>query len=164
MSAAERINEQSGVSGTSDRRRPLVVLAEDNEDTRHVYGLILRHFGYDVADALTGEEAVTITRSLCPDLVLMDIGLPGIDGWEASSILKADPATGMIPVVAFSARISSITDLAGRSTAFDGFILKPISPMVLVQRVNAYLRLLCTKSCARLRNKTALPRPLVVDN
>jgi CheY-like chemotaxis protein len=143
MAPVERINEQSSIDGVGERRRPLVVLAEDNEDTRHVYGLILRHFGYDVADAPTGEEAVSVTRALRPDLVLMDIGLPGIDGWEASSILKSDPNTGAIPVVAFSARISSTTDLAARSAAFDGFILKPISPRVLVQRVDAYLKLLC---------------------
>jgi CheY-like chemotaxis protein len=138
----QRTDEQSSSVGVGDRRRPLVVLAEDNEDTRHVYGLILRHFGYDVADAPTGEEAVSVTRALRPDLVLMDIGLPGIDGWEASSILKSDPATGTIPVVAFSARISSTTDLAERAATFDGFILKPISPTVLVQRVAAYLELL----------------------
>jgi CheY-like chemotaxis protein len=150
MSSAQEINEQSSIGGTSGRCRPLVVLAEDDEDTRHVYGLILRHFGYDVADAPTGEEAVSVTRSLRPDLVLMDIGLPGIDGWEASSILKSDPQTGTIPVVAFSARISSTTELAERSAAFDGFILKPISPRVLVQRVDAYLKLLCTEPYIRV--------------
>jgi len=151
MSSVQGISELGGTDGVGERRRPLVVLAEDNEDTRHVYGLILRHFGYDVADAPTGEEAVSVTRSLHPDLVLMDIGLPGIDGWEASSRLKSDPETGTIPVVAFSARISSTTDLMGKAAAFDGFILKPISPTVLVQRVDAYLKMFCTASYARLR-------------
>jgi CheY-like chemotaxis protein len=151
MSSLQRADEQSNREGADQRRRPLVVLAEDNEDTRHVYGLILRHFGYDVADAQTGEDAVSVTRALRPDLVLMDIGLPGIDGWEASSILKSDPSTGAIPVVAFSARISSTTDLAARSAAFDGFILKPVSPMVLVQRVDAYLKLLCHTPCVQHR-------------
>ena len=152
MQPVERINEQSRMDGVAERRRPLVVLAEDDEDTRNVYGLILRHFGYDVADAPTGEEAVSVTRARRPDLVLMDIGLPGIDGWEASSILKSDPTTGTIPVVAFSARISSTTDLAARSAAFDGFILKPISPMILVQRVDAYLKLLCHEPCVQREN------------
>jgi CheY-like chemotaxis protein len=161
MSSVQRINEQNGTDGVSERRRPLVVLAEDNEDTRHVYGLILRHFGFDVADAPTGEEAVSVTRSLHPDLVLMDIGLPGIDGWEASSRLKSDPETGTIPVVAFSARISSTTDLAGKPTGFDGFILKPISPTVLVQRVDAYLRLFCTAPYVQLRE---LPFGGTTDN
>jgi DNA-binding response OmpR family regulator len=105
------------------------------------HGLILRHYGYDVADAPTGEEAVSATRRLHPDIVLMDIGLPGIDGWEASQILKSDPLTLAIPLVAFSARVTSTDDLVGRSSCFDGFILKPISPTHLVNRVDAYLHL-----------------------
>jgi CheY-like chemotaxis protein len=163
MALVQTIEDEGVAGGMSERSRPLVVLAEDDEDTRNVYGLILRHFGYDVADAPTGEEAVTITRSLRPDIVLMDIGLPGIDGWEASSILKSDPDTGTIPVVAFSARICSTTDLAGRSATFDGFILKPISPTVLVQRVDAYVRLLCTESYVRVR-KTPPGGTRAIDN
>ena len=162
MSLTQRTNGQGEGNRLRERRRPLVVLAEDNEDTRQVYGLILRHFGYDVADAPTGEEAVTITRSLRPDLVLMDICLPGIDGWEATNILKSDPETDTIPVVAFSARVSSTTDLAGRS-AFDGFILKPVSPMVLVQRVDAYLKLLCTEPYVQLR-ETPVAAARAADN
>jgi CheY-like chemotaxis protein len=117
----------------------LVVLAEDDEDTRRVYGLILRHYGYDVADAPTGEAAVTTTRQLHPDIVLMDIGLPGLDGWQASRILKSDPQTLGIPLVAFSARVNSNDDLAGRAGNFDGFIMKPISPTHLVKRVDDLL-------------------------
>ena len=140
MSVAQGVSEQNG-SGGESVRRPLVVLAEDDEDTRRVYGLILRHYGYDVADAPTGEDAVTTTRQLHPDLVLMDIGLPGLDGWQASRILKSDPQTLDIPLVAFSARVNSTDDLADRAGSFDGFILKPISPTHLVKRVDAYLHL-----------------------
>jgi len=138
MSLIHGTVEQSGGDAAGPRRR-LVVLAEDNEDTRRVYGLILRHFGYEVADAPTGEEAVAVARALHPDLVLMDIGLPGIDGWQASRILKTDPETLDIPVIAFSARVNSPDDLAGRADTFDGFILKPISPTGLVKRVDDYL-------------------------
>ena len=123
------------------RSRPIVVLAEDDEDTRRVYGLILRHFGYRVAEAASGLEAVHVTREVQPSLVLMDIGLPGVDGWEASRALKADPSTARIPVIAFSARVDSIADL-GREASFDGYIMKPIAPRELVRRVDAYLRLL----------------------
>lgn len=122
--------------------RPLVVLAEDSDDTRRVYSLILRHFGYRVEEATTGDEAVALTRSLHPSLVLMDIGLPGLDGFQASRLLKADPATSRIPLIAFSARVDSTADLVGGIPTFDGFILKPVSPRELVQRVNAYLALL----------------------
>jgi CheY-like chemotaxis protein len=122
------------------REKPVIVLAEDNDDTRRVYALILRHSGYAVEEVANGTDAVSATRSVQPSLVLMDIGLPGLDGWQASRLLKADPATAQIPLIAFSARVDSTADLGGRST-FDGFILKPISPRDLVKRVSAYLRL-----------------------
>lgn len=121
--------------------RPVLVLAEDNEDTRQVYGLILRHFGFRVEEATNGLDAVRLIREVNPCLVLMDIGLPGLDGWQATRLLKADPTTARIPLVAFSARVDSTADL-GRNAAFDGYILKPVSPSELVQRVSAYMRLL----------------------
>jgi two-component system, sensor histidine kinase len=124
-----------------DRPRPVVLLAEDHDDTRRVYGLILRHFGFDVEEAASGEEAIAIARDRHPSLVLMDIGLPGIDGWQTGRILKADPKTTNIPLIAFSARVDSTDDLIGRAT-FDGYIRKPVSPLELARRVGAYLELL----------------------
>jgi two-component system cell cycle response regulator DivK len=123
-------------------QQPLILLAEDNDDTRRVYSLILRHFGYRVHEAATGGDAVAMTRSLRPNLVLMDIGLPDMDGFQASRLLKLDPSTRQIPVIAFSARIDSTADLVSGSPTFDGYILKPVSPRELVQRVDAYLSLL----------------------
>src|ERR1043165_1999379 len=129
---------------------PVIVLAEDNEDTRRVYGLILSHFGYVVEEATNGLDAVDTVREKQPSLVLMDIGLPSLDGWQASRLLKADPRTAAIPLIAFSARVDSTADLGGHST-FDGYILKPISPHELVRRVDAYLKLPA--------EKTPRPRP-----
>src|SRR5215467_3288037 len=116
------------------RPRPVILLAEDHEDTRRVYGLILRHFGFDVEEAATGEEAIAIARRCHPGLVLLDIGLPGIDGWQTGRILKADPDTTNIPLIAFSARVDSTADLMGRAT-FDGYIRKPVSPLELARRI-----------------------------
>jgi CheY-like chemotaxis protein len=123
------------------RTNPIILIAEDNEDTRGVYSLILRHFGFEVAEAVNGLEAVEIARAKHPHLVLMDIGLPVLDGWQASRMLKAEPETADIPLIAFSARVDSTADLGGRAT-FDGYVLKPISPLELVRRVQAYLKLL----------------------
>jgi two-component system cell cycle response regulator DivK len=134
-------NEQDPDEHRVPPTRPLVVLAEDNDETRRGYGLILRHFGYAVEEAVTGAEAVALTRALLPDLVLMDIGLPVMDGFQASRILKSEFATANIPLVAFSSRIDSTADLRNGVPAFDGFILKPVSPLELVRRVDAYLRL-----------------------
>lgn len=123
---------------------PIILLAEDNDDTRRVYSLILRHFGFQVVEATNGLAAVEIARSTQPSLVLMDIGLPVLDGWQASRILKSEPSTAGIPLIAFSARVDSTADLGGRAT-FDGYVLKPISPLELVRRVQAYLGLLAAK-------------------
>jgi CheY-like chemotaxis protein len=136
-----QIIDQTDESAHDGRERPIVLLADDNEDTRDVYGVILRHYGYQVEEAENGNDAVAMTRELHPNLVLMDIGMPGLDGWQASRELKSDPATKAIPLVAFSARIDSTADLGGRRT-FDGYILKPVSPTELVRRVRSYCELL----------------------
>ena len=75
----------------------MVLLVEDNEDNRIVYSTILKHFGYEVTEALNGEEGIAKARSEKPDLILMDISIPIIDGWEATQVLKHDPSTKSIP-------------------------------------------------------------------
>jgi CheY-like chemotaxis protein len=120
-------------------RPPVVVLAEDDEDTRHVYGIILRHYGYRVEEALDGAGAIEVVRSTRPDLVLMDVHLPVLDGYSASRILKADATTHTIPILAFSADIATTADLPIATGPFDGYIMKPISPTELAHRVGAYI-------------------------
>ena len=80
-----------------------VLLVEDNEDNRIVYSTILRHFGYSVTEALNGEEGIAKARSEKPDLILMDISIPGIDGWTATERIRQDDRTANIPVVAVTA-------------------------------------------------------------
>jgi CheY-like chemotaxis protein len=116
----------------------LVVLAEDDEDTRRVYGIILRHFGYRVEEAEDGLEAIEVVRSTKPDLVLMDVNLPRLDGQRASRALKSDAETRSIPIIAFSAEIATTAELP-TGNIFDGYILKPISPSELVRRVDTFL-------------------------
>lgn len=125
---------------SSDKRT--VLIAEDHEDTRRVYGMILRHFGYDVIEVGTGAAAVERARASLPDLILMDIGLPILDGWQAARQLKSDARTRGIPLVAFSALIDSTADLRSDTLSFDGFIAKPVNPSELVRRIAAYLDLL----------------------
>jgi CheY-like chemotaxis protein len=140
MATAQKFDEPGDTADAAENR-PLVLLAEDHDDTRRVYGLILRHFGYRVEEAANGYDAVELAKTWHPDIVLMDIGLPGIDGWQASRILKSCPETCGVPLIAFSARVDSTADLAGRPT-FDGYIIKPVSPLELVRRVKAYMELL----------------------
>ncbi len=81
-----------------------VLLVEDNEDNRIVYATVLEHFGYRVLEATDGAEGVRLAREQRPDVVLMDISIPVIDGWQATSMLKEDPRTNAIPVIALTAR------------------------------------------------------------
>jgi two-component system cell cycle response regulator DivK len=122
--------------------QPTILLVEDNDDTRRVYSLMLRHAGYRVVEAATGTEAVQCALDVPPDLILMDMNLPMLDGWEAARRIKADARACQAPLLAFSALIDSIADLRREAMLFDGFIAKPVSPPELVRRVAAYLDLL----------------------
>src|SRR4029079_581882 len=80
-----------------------VLLVEDNEDNRIIYATALRYAGYAVLEAITGTEGVRLAREELPDLILMDISVPELDGWEATALLKADPATAHITILAVTA-------------------------------------------------------------
>src|SRR4051812_36123465 len=80
-----------------------LLLVEDNEDNRIIYSTVLRHLGYEVIEALDGVEAVALARSRLPDLILMDISIPEMDGWEATRVLRADERTRRIPIIALTA-------------------------------------------------------------
>jgi two-component system cell cycle response regulator DivK len=124
------------------QNQPTILLVEDDDDTRRVYSVMLRHAGFQVVEAATGTEAVQAALEQAPDLILMDMNLPMLDGWEAARRIKADGRAGSAPLLAFSALIDSIADLRRDSALFDGFIAKPVSPAELVRRVAAYLDLL----------------------
>jgi two-component system cell cycle response regulator DivK len=119
-----------------------ILLVEDDEDTRRVYSLMLRHAGFQVIEAANGPEAVRCALAEPPDLILMDMNLPVLDGREAARRIKSDARAAMAPLLAFSALVDSIADLRRDSALFDGFIAKPVSPSELVRRVGAYMQLL----------------------
>ena len=119
--------------------KPTVLLVDDNGENRSIYAMILRHVGYDVVEAADGGEAIVAARRLHPDLVLMDLSMPVIDGWRATQILKSDPATCAIPVVALTAH--DLTSELGRvrEIGFDGFLEKPCLPGVVVREVESQI-------------------------
>jgi hypothetical protein len=90
METTQQFDESADVANEGVER-PLVLLAEDHDDTRRVYGLILRHFGYRVEEAANGYDAVELAKTWRPDLVLMDIGLPGMDGWQVQPDTEVEP-------------------------------------------------------------------------
>src|SRR3954470_5889176 len=95
---------RDALDSRSQRERPLILLVEDQTDLRRLYAQQLTMSGFDVIEAANGAEAVAWTSSHRPDVVLMDLSLPILDGWEATRRLKRDEKTAHIPVVALTAR------------------------------------------------------------
>jgi two-component system cell cycle response regulator DivK len=119
-----------------------ILLVEDDDDTRRTYSVMLRQAGFLVVEAADGSDAVRCALEDSPDLILMDMNLPALDGWEAARRIRSDAQAGSTPLLAFSALIDSTADLRRESALFDGFIAKPVTPGELVRRVAAYVELL----------------------
>ena len=115
---------------------PSILLVEDNEDNRIIYATALRYAGFEVIEAITGTQAIALAREWLPDLILMDIAIPEIDGWEATAMLKGTADTRHIPIIAVTAHV--LPGDAERSIAAgcDGYLAKPISPASLIAEVD----------------------------
>ena len=118
-------------------RRILVV--EDNDLNLRLVRDVLLHAGFDVVEARTGEQGVEIAQDRPPDLILMDLGLPGIDGTEALRLLRESPATAGIPVVAVTAYAMPADQERSRAAGFDGYLTKPLDVLALPGQVRRYL-------------------------
>ena len=117
----------------------LVLIVEDNEKNMKLARDILKAKGHETLEAVTGEEGVKLAKEKKPDLVLMDIQLPGISGIEAFKQLRADAKTARIPVIALTASVTP-TDRSQISAAgFDAFVSKPISLKEFVETVQRLL-------------------------
>ena len=132
---------------------PLILLVEDFEDAREMYRDYLEFSGFRVDTACDGREAIEKAQRINPDLVLMDLSLPGIDGWEATRLLKSDPATTHLLIVALSAHALAAEGERARAVGCDGFIAKPCLPPDLVTEIGHYL-----KSHAPRRDRRPKPR------
>ncbi|MFL5538550.1 MAG: response regulator [Longimicrobiaceae bacterium] len=116
-----------------------VLLVEDNEDNRTVYRTILEHFGYQVIEAQNGEAGVSMAREQRPDLILMDISIPLIDGWEATRILKSEPGTAHIPIIALTAHALATDRAKANEVGCDGYLAKPCEPRRVVAEVERFI-------------------------
>jgi two-component system cell cycle response regulator DivK len=117
----------------------LVLIIEDNEKNMKLARDILRAKGYDIVEATSGEEGVKLAKEKKPDLVLMDIQLPGINGIEAFRQIRAHPGTARVPVVALTASVTPTDRSAITAAGFDAFIGKPISLKEFVATVKRLL-------------------------
>jgi CheY-like chemotaxis protein len=116
-----------------------ILLVEDNEMNRDMLSRRLQRRGYEVLTAVDGETGLALTRSHVPALVLMDMSLPGIDGWEATRQLKADPATRAIPVIALTAHAMAGDREKSLAAGCDDFDTKPIDLDRLLGKIAALL-------------------------
>jgi len=118
---------------------PLVLVVDDYDDAREMYAESLMVCGFRVIEAADGLQAIELAQRLSPDVILMDLSLPGLDGWEATRRLKADARTMHIPVVALTGHaLSSALDRA-REAGCDRFVVKPALPDVVVGEVRQAL-------------------------
>jgi CheY-like chemotaxis protein len=120
-------------------RRPLVLIVEDEGDLRHLYAQQLILSGFDVLEAANGQDAIATVSSQSPDVVVMDLSLPIIDGWEATRRLKADDRTAHIPVVALTGHDGSGELQRATNAGCDWFVPKPCPPDALITEVRRVL-------------------------
>ena len=118
---------------------PLILVVDDYQDAREMYAEYLQFSGFRVAEARNGNEAVAQAFSLRPDLIRMDLSLPGMDGWEATRVLKADERTKHIPVVALTGHALAGASEGARKAGCDSFVTKPCLPDDLVVEVRRML-------------------------
>jgi two-component system cell cycle response regulator DivK len=116
-----------------------ILVVDDNEDNRQILIDLLSGAGYEVLEALTGLDAVAIATREVPDLVLMDIQLPGIDGHEATRRIKAQPALARIPVIAVTSYALAGDARKALDAGCDDYVTKPYSPRALLAKVRVIL-------------------------
>ena len=116
-----------------------ILIVEDNENNRCLFRDILIFHGYKVSVASDGQEGVALARELMPDLILMDIQMPGMDGLTAGGILKGDPATSGLKIVAITSFAMRGDQEKILATGFDGYLSKPISTRELPGLVKQWL-------------------------
>ncbi len=114
---------------------PLILVVEDYEDARVMYGRLLQMSGYEPIEVATGEEAIELAVARRPDLILLDMSLPGMDGWEVTAELKENAATKHIPIVALTAHALQSERKRTERAGCEGFLAKPCAPPELLAEI-----------------------------
>src|SRR6266576_2861644 len=132
---ASRQCRRTGEAGMSKR----ILVVEDQEDNRQIVRDLLTAHDYEMTEAENGEEALAAVAKDRPDLILMDIQLPGMDGYEATRRIKADPALSSIPIIAVTSYALSGDEDKCCEAGCDGYVSKPYSPRQLLAKVREFL-------------------------
>jgi len=116
-----------------------ILIIEDQEDNRRIMRDLLTSSGYEIMEAVTGADGVAAAKSRRPDLILMDIQLPDIDGYEATRQIKADPQLRPIPIIAVTSYALSGDDVKAFEAGCDAYVSKPFSPRALLTKIKEIL-------------------------
>ena len=127
------------LNGAAPRERPMVLIAEDQHELRQLYAQQLSMSGFEVIEAANGAEAIDLTSARLPDVILMDLSMPIVDGWEATRRLRADTRTAHIPVVALTAHDGSGELQRATNAGCNWFVPKPCPPAALIAEVRRVL-------------------------
>jgi CheY-like chemotaxis protein len=144
-------DDRSHAPARSEGGPPLVLIVDDYDDNREMYSSYLEFAGLRVAEAVNGKEALSKTTELMPDLIVMDLSLPGIDGWQATRSIKEDPRTRHILVLALTGHALEGASEGAREAGCDGFLTKPCLPEDLCKEIQ---RMLGAAESARPKAKT----------
>jgi CheY-like chemotaxis protein len=125
---------------TSAARRPLILIVDDMADIRDLYSLYLSKEGFHPECATNGFEALSKATVMGPDVIVMDLNLPELDGWEATRRLKANDLTRAIPVIALTGLAVGRSKAAALEAGCDGFLTKPCYPDTLADEIRRVLR------------------------
>ena len=120
-------------------KKPLVLVVDDFADNREMYSEYLSFSGYEVIEARNGKEAIDAAQARMPDIIIMDLSLPVMDGWEATRRLKADERTRRIPVVALTGHALAGHSKGAKDAGCDSFLAKPCLPDQLVAEIKRML-------------------------
>jgi two-component system, cell cycle response regulator DivK len=116
-----------------------VLVVEDHETNRRILRDLLTSTGYDLIEAVTGEEGVAWAETYRPDLILMDIQLPGLDGYEATRRIKENPSLSHIPIIAVTSYALSGDEEKAIEAGCEAYVSKPFSPRLVLAKVREYL-------------------------
>ena len=125
---------------TKNQQRPRVLLVDDYPDAREMYTEYLEFSGFEVVEAGNGMEALQRAAETAPDIILMDLSLPVMDGWEATRRLKADDRTRAIPVIALTGHALAGHSKGAMDAGCDAFITKPCLPERLLEEITSMLK------------------------
>lgn len=116
-------------------QRGMVLIVEDDDDSRFVYSAILKNSGFEVTTATSGDEGLSLAREIGPRVILMDVSIPGMDGWTVTEHLKSGHDTSQIPVIIITAHAFPEDLRRAESVGCDGFLTKPCEPRRVLDEV-----------------------------